>query len=210
MEQREYWDSVSEKKEFTTPFQTEAFGRWVKKGHVILDVGCGYGRTLHELKQEGFENLIGMDFAEGMIERGRQQYPGLDLRVKESEKIDLPDDSVDAVILFAVLTCIRDNDEQRELVKEIRRVLKPGGILYINDFLLNTDDHNVPRYEKYAEKYGIYGVFELPEGAVCRHHDEGWIKELMADFTALEYENLIFTTMNGNKSNGFYFIGRND
>lgn len=210
MKQREYWDSVSEKKEFSTPFQTEAFGRYVKKDHTVLDVGCGYGRTLHELQQEGFENLIGIDFAKGMIERGHQQFPGLDLRVKESENIDLPDDSVDAVILFAVLTCIRTDEEQRQLVEEIRRVLKPGGILYINDFLLNTDDHNVPRYEKFAEKYGIYGVFELPEGAVCRHHDERWIKELLADFTVLEYEHLTFTTMNGNKSNGFYFIGSTD
>lgn len=210
MKQREYWDSVSEVKEFTTPFQTEAFSRYVKKASVILDVGCGYGRTLNELWQQGFENLIGIDFAAGMIERGKQQFPTLDLRVKEGDAINLPDQSVDAVILFAVLTCIRDNEEHRRLIKEIQRVLKPGGVLYVNDFLLNTDEHNVPRYEKYKDKYGVYGVFELPEGAVCRHHDERWIKELLADFREMEYQHLTFTTMNGNKSNGFYFIGRKD
>ncbi len=208
MEQIEYWDSVSEVKEFTTPFQTEAFGKYVRKKDVIADIGCGYGRTLHQLQQEGFQNLLGFDFAAGMIERGKQQFPTLDLRVKEGDAIDLPDRSVDAVILFAVLTCIRDNEEQRRLIKEIQRVLKPGGVLYVNDFLLNTDEHNVPRYEKYKDKYGVYGVFELPEGAVCRHHDERWIKELLADFREMEYQHLTFTTMNGNKSNGFYFIGR--
>ncbi len=57
------------------------------------------------------------------------------------------------------------------------------------------------------EKYGIYGVFELPEGAVCRHHDEIWIKQLLKDFSEREYEHLTFITMNGHKSNGFYFIG---
>ena len=108
------------------------------------------------------------------------------------------------------MPCIRDDEEQRRLIKEIQRVLKPGGILYVNDFLLNTDDHNLPRYEKYKDKYGVYGVFELPEGAVCRHHDERWIKALLADFRELEYQHLIFTTMNGNQSNGFYFIGRNN
>ncbi|MFR1723170.1 class I SAM-dependent methyltransferase [Emergencia timonensis] len=210
MEQKEYWDSVSEEKKFTTPFQTEAFGQYVKKTDVIVDIGCGYGRTLNELQQEGFTNLLGFDFAEGMIERGKQQFPTLDLRVKEGEEIDLPDDGADAVILFAVLTCIRDDEEQRRLINEIQRVLKPGGILYVNDFLLNTDDHNLPRYEKYKDKYGVYGVFELPEGAVCRHHDERWIKVLLADFRELEYQHLTFTTMNGNKSNGFYFIGRNN
>lgn len=209
MKQREYWDSVSEKKEFTTPLQTEAFAKYVKRTDVILDVGCGYGRTLNELYQEGFRNLIGVDFADGMIERGRQQFPQLDLRVKKSEKIDLPDNSVDAVILFAVLTCIWKNEEQERLIREIQRVLKADGVIYVNDYLLNNDDHNLPRYKKFSEKYGIYGVFELPEGAVCRHHDLVRVRTLLAGFEELEYEPLTFTTMNGNKSNGFYFIGKN-
>ncbi|MDE7177767.1 MAG: class I SAM-dependent methyltransferase [Lachnospiraceae bacterium] len=207
MKQNEYWNSVSEKKEFTTPFQVEAFSKYVSKDSCILDVGCGYGRTLDELYHYGYHNLIGIDFSSGMIERGKQQFPYLDLRVKEDAKIALPDASVDAVILFAVLTCIRTNEEQEQLLSEIRRVLKPHGILYVNDFLLNTDERNLSRYEKYKETYGIYGVFELPEGAVLRHHDEIWIKQLLKVFSEQEYEHLTFTTMNGHKSNGFYFIG---
>ncbi len=171
-------------------------------------MGCGYGRTLDELYHNGYHNLIGIDFSKGMIERGKQQFPYLDLRVKDNEKISLPDASVDAVILFAVLTCIQTNEEQKQLLTEIKRVLKPQGILYVNDFLLNTDERNLTRYAEYKEAYGIYGVFELPEGAVCRHHDEAWIKQLLKDFSEQEYSHLTFTTMNGNQSNGFYFIGQ--
>ena len=115
---------------------------------------------------------------------------------------------MDAVVLFAVLTCIANNEEQEQLIKEIRRVLKPNGILYVNDFLLNTDERNLSRYSKYAEKYGVYGVFELPEGALLRHHDEKWLEELFCAFKMKRYEKLIFTTMNGNKSNGFFYIGQ--
>lgn len=207
MKQDEYWNSVSQKKEFTTPFQAEAFSKFVKRDSRILDVGCGYGRTLNELYHNGYQNLIGLDFSSGMIERGKQQFPYLDLRVKENDTIALPDRSVDTVILFAVLTCIQTNDKQEQLLKEIKRVLKPQGILYVNDFLLNTDERNLSRYEKFKEIYGTYGVFELPEGAVCRHHDEAWIKHLLNSFSELEYSHLTFTTMNGHKSNGFYFIG---
>ncbi len=207
MKQDEYWNSVSGKKEFTTPFQAEAFSRYVIRESRILDVGCGYGRTLDELYHNGYRNLIGLDFSSGMIGRGKQQFPYLDLRVKENAAIALPDRSVDAVILFAVLTCIQTNGEQEQLLREIKRVLKPQGILYVNDFLLNTDERNLSRYEKFKEAYGIYGIFELPEGAVCRHHDEAWIKQLLSDFSELEYSHLTFTTMNGHKSNGFYFIG---
>lgn len=209
MEQKDYWNRAAADKEFTTPFQLDAFEKYVARDALVLDVGCGYGRTLDELYRAGWRSLIGIDFSEAMIERGRAAYPHLDLRVKRSaEKIDLPDESVDAVILFAVLTCIRTNDEQRRLIAEILRVLRPGGILYVNDFLLNADERNTARYEKFKDKYGAYGIFELPECAICRHHDERWIKELLHCFRELEYSCLTFTTMNGHKSNGFYFIGR--
>ena len=208
MNQKVYWNGVSETKTFTTPFQVEEFAEYVSKDAVILDVGCGYGRTLNELSQSGYRNLIGVDFSEGMIERGKRQFPQLDLRVMENSSIGLADASVDAVILFAVLTCIPDGAEQRALIAEIRRVLKPGGILYVNDFLLNDDERNLKRYSEFADKYGVYGVFELPEGAVVRHHDEDWIQSLLSDLTKFRYERLTFTTMNGHRSNGFYFIGR--
>lgn len=186
----------------------EPFSNYVKRDQVILDVGCGYGRTLDELYHNGYRNLIGIDFSKGMIERGKRQFPYLDLQVKEDAPIALADASIDAVILFSVLTCIRTNQEQEELIQEIKRILKPQGILYVNDFLLNTDERNLERYQKYKEIYGVYGVFELPEGAVCRHHDEKWIRHLLQDFSEQEYSLVTKTTMNGNQSNGFYFIGQ--
>ena len=208
MNQREYWDSVSEKKTFTTPFQSEEFSMFVVKTDFIVDVGCGYGRTLNELYENGYINLLGIDFSEEMINRGRKEFPHLKFAVKHDDTIELDDDSVDAIILFAVLTCIVSDAEQKKLIQEIRRVLKPGGILYVNDFLLNSDNRNLERYAKYEKRLGVYGTFELMEGATVRHHTEDWIKELLCDFTELKYAHLTFTTMNGNKSNGFYFIGR--
>lgn len=207
MEAKAYWNSVSDTKEFTTPFQAEAFEQYVNTDAKILDVGCGYGRTLNELYQKGYRNLTGIDFSTGMIERGKTQFPYLNLLVKEGDNIDFPDNHFDAVILFAVLTCIPSDSEQQKLIWEIKRVLKPGGILYINDFLLNTDERNVTRYKKYETQYENYGVFELPEGATLRHHSEAYIKELTASFTTKHFEHLTFRTMNGNSSNGFYYIG---
>ena len=208
MDQHDYWNDVATTKVFTTPFQREAFSQKLSKDAYILDVGCGYGRTLNELYKEEFNNLHGIDFSEKMIERGRTEFPDLDLNVMKSPRINLPDESVDGVILFAVLTCISKDEDQEFLIREIRRVLKPNGLLYVNDFLLNTDERNLDRYEKYAEKYGVYGVFELPEGALVRHHNEKYIHTLLSSFQKESFEKLIFTTMNGNKSNGFAYFGR--
>ena len=153
MEQREYWDSVSDTKEFTTPFQAEEFSGYVSKDAFIADIGCGYGRILNELSLLGYTNTVGYDFSEGMIRRGKRQFPHLDLKVMTDNRTDLPDDSVDAVILFAVLTCIAEDAEQEKLISEIYRVLTPGGILYVTDFLLNDDERNLTRYKQFEKKY---------------------------------------------------------
>lgn len=209
MAQKDYWDSVSEGKEFTTPFLADVFKKYVKNEDIILDVGCGYGRILKELKSYGFKNLIGCDFSEKMIERGKRELPGVDFLVRRSDRIEMEDSSVDAVILMGVLTCIVNDDEQRLLIEEIRRVLKPNGILYINDFLLNTDDRNKERYDRFVDELGVYGAFKLPEGATLRHHSEQWINELLSGLKSLEYEVQIYNTMNGHKSNGFCYVGSN-
>ena len=208
MKQKDYWNKVSKTKQFSTTFQIDEFSKYVEKDDVILDVGCGYGRTLNELYTNGYKNLIGIDFSKGMIERAKKINSDIDFRVMNNSKIDLPDNSVDSVILLAVLTCIVADKEQENLVSEIHRVLKKGGAIYINDFLLNNDERNLNRYNEFKNKYNKYGVFELPEGAVCRHHDKEWIKELLKDFKKLIFKEIEYTTMNGNKSNGFYYIGK--
>ena len=208
MEQKEYWNKVSETKQFSTPFQMEEFSKYVNKADSILDVGCGYGRTLNELYSNGYRNLIGIDFSKGMIERAKNINSDIDFRVMNNSKIDLPDNSMNSVILLAVLTCIVEDKEQENLISEIHRVLKKDGVIYINDFLLNNDERNLNRYSEFKNKYNKYGVFELPEGAVCRHHDKEWIKELLKDFKKMIFKEIEYTTMNGNKSNGFYYIGK--
>jgi ubiquinone/menaquinone biosynthesis C-methylase UbiE len=206
-EQEKYWDGVSGEKDFTLPLQIGEFEKRVSREMSILDVGCGYGRTLSELRDGGFVNLYGVDYSQGMIDRGRKMHPHLDLRKNDGSTLPFEDGAFDAVLLIAVLTCIAESEEQRRLIAEIERVLKDGGILYINDYLLNTDQRNIERYDKAKEKYGVYGIFELLEGAVVRHHTQDHIFDITRGFDRLVFETVVYTTMNGNKSNGFYYIG---
>ena len=208
MNQKTYWNKVAPVKEFTTPIQMNIFKKYVNKNANILDIGCGYGRTLNELYNNEYKNSIGIDFSEKMIEKGKNLYPHLTFEIMEEGKTKYSENTFDAVILLAVLTCIIANEEQMELLNEIRKILKPNGIIYINDFLLNTDDSNIKRYKEYETKYRNYGVFELPEGAIVRHHDKKWVKKSLEIFNTLEYKEIEYTTMNGNKSNGYYYFGR--
>jgi ubiquinone/menaquinone biosynthesis C-methylase UbiE len=207
MNQTTYWDLAASKKEFTTPFQMSCFKRSVPENAYILDVGCGYGRVQNELWQEGYRHSCGIDFSPKMIESGKQRYPHLDLR-ETTAVFEFENNTFDAVVLVAVLTCIIEDKAQSALIREIMRVLKPGGILYMNDFLINTDERNIKRYKAFEEKYKTWGVFELGEGALLRHHTEDHLSVLSASFECLEYEKLVYTTMNKHSSNGFYYLGR--
>jgi ubiquinone/menaquinone biosynthesis C-methylase UbiE len=207
-DQEKYWDKVAEEKEFPTPFQIEEFEKYVSNEMKILDVGCGYGRTLNELYNHGFKNLTGIDYSQGMINRGLRLYPYLNLIKNDGERIPFLDNEFDAVILLAVLTSSYKDEEQQNIISEISRVLNDDGVLYINDYFINQDERNLKRYQKYKDKYGIYGVFKLSEGAVFRHHTEKHILKLTKDFQELVFEKTVYDTMNGHESNGFYYIGK--
>ncbi|MCL1947010.1 MAG: class I SAM-dependent methyltransferase [Chitinivibrionia bacterium] len=206
MEQKLYWENVACEKEFTTPFQMEIFKKYVNKNAKILDFGCGYGRTLNELYDNGYKNCFGIDFSEKMLERGKKTYPHLSFEA--TQKLNYHENTFDAVILLALLTCIISDEEQKKILKKIKKILKPDGIIYINDFLLNDDERNVKRYKKYELKYKNYGVFELEEGAILRHHSKEWVKKMLKIFNELEFKEIKYATMNGNMSNGYYYFGR--
>jgi SAM-dependent methyltransferase len=208
MDHKLYWNNAAPIKEFTTPFQMDIFQKQVNTNADILDIGCGYGRTLNELYHNGYKNTIGIDFSEKMIEKGRTLYPHLRFEIMENGKIKYPENTFDAVVLLAVLTCIITNEDQLALLNEIKRILKPDGVIYINDFLLNNDERNRKRYAEYEVKYKNYGVFELPEGAVLRHHNKIWVKKSLEIFKELEFQEIEYITMNGNNSNGYYYFGK--
>lgn len=208
--QYEYWNTTGTQKSFAHPLNLRRVRQWMSDEGCILDFGCGYGRVLGELYQEGYDKLIGLDFSPAMIAAARAQYPEIAFEQIESLTIPLPDASVDGVLLFSVLTCIPTDEGQRELLKEVNRVLSRGGLLYISDLWLQTDERNLSRYARDEQKYGIYGVFDLPEGVTVRHHDPKWIETLTSDFTTVALDELEVVTMNGNPAKAFQWFGITD
>lgn len=206
--QANYWDRVAQEKRFSHPLRLEWLKEYLERDERVLDYGCGYGRTLRELVQAGYHNSIGVDFSAGMLKRCRRELPHVNLIRNDGRTLPFENNSLDAVLLFATLTCIPQDEAQRTLMAEVERVLRPAGLLYISDLLLNEDARNRERYERFALAYGAFGVFELPEGVVVRHHRREWIAELTAAFDLLEYEPLSVITMNGNASAAFQYLGR--
>jgi SAM-dependent methyltransferase len=207
--QVDYWNRIGPTKPFAHPINIDQLSRLVSPQSRILDYGCGYGRALGFLHSYGFSNLIGVDPMPAMIEAARRKFPAIPFEVLDDyQKVQLDDASVDAVLLFAVLTSVPTNDGQRAIIAEITRVLRPDGILYISDMFLQTDPRNLERYLDGEKKYGIYGVFDLSEGAVVRHHERSWIEKLTADYETLNLEQITVPTMNLHPAAVFQWLGR--
>jgi SAM-dependent methyltransferase len=206
--QSNYWDRVAHEKRFSHPLRQNWLSPYLNTRARILDYGCGYGRTLAQLSDAGYEEIFGMDFSEVMLARCRNEVPGSKLIRNDGRGLPVKAGSFDAVLLFAVLTCIPDGNEQRSLLSAVEQTLRPGGLIYLSDLLVNDDPRNRERYQQFAEVYKCYGVFELPEGVAVRHHQKEWIEELTSSFQQLEYEPFTVTTMNGNTSAAFQYLGR--
>ncbi len=205
--QRAYWNGPGAAKTFTTPVPVDLLQGRLDLADPILEYGCGYGRALAELARAGFSNLTGADSARALVERGRTEHPGLDLRVVEPGKAPFPDHSFRAALLLAVLTCLPDDRDLEALAAEMRRVLAPGGLLLVNDFLINTDPASQERYARYADELGPYGTFpygtfRLPDGAVVRHFAPETLRALFTGWEELAWNEAVFTTMNGHRRQG--------
>jgi SAM-dependent methyltransferase len=206
--QLDYWNRMGPSKPFAHPLNLERLSQHLSTDSRILDLGCGYGRLLGLLFERGYRNLVGLDLAPSMIELARENFPTIEFNQLDSApNIPLPDESVDATLLFSVLTCVPTDEGQRDIMKEVARVLRPGGLFYISDLWLQGDERNRERYARDEPKYGVYGVFDLPEGVTVRHHDPRWIAELTRDFQTVALDHIDVRTMNDNPAKAFQWFG---
>lgn len=204
-DQSSYWDRGAGKT-FTHPLSDDLLAA-LKPGDRILDYGCGYGRSLAQLAGFGFTNAVGVDFSGEMIARGRREHPGLDLRHATRTVVDEPDASFDAAMLLAVLTCIVCDAQQEAVLREIHRLLRPGGILFISDMPLQHDDRNRARYAE-GPALGPYGTFATGDGGVVRHHSDDHMRSWLKGFEPISTRRINLTTMHGNPAIGAQFVAR--
>lgn len=97
----------------------------------VLDVGCGTGRLLRRAYRYWPEaQLIGVDPADGMIERAKLLTPNATFFTSMAETLPLQDASVDLALSTSSFHHWQD---QAEGIREIARVLRPGGYFMLVD-----------------------------------------------------------------------------
>lgn len=101
------------------------------EGADVLDIGCGDAGAIIAFAERG-AMCAGIECFDTSLERGRLRAADhgvtVDLRKGVAESIPYPDASFDLVMLDNVLEHVNDRPLT---LREIRRVLKPGGLLYM-------------------------------------------------------------------------------
>ena len=122
----------------------------IKKGDVVIDLGSGAGNDAFIARHETGETgkVIGIDFTPAMIERARKNaeargFNNVEFRQGDIEKMPVTSNAADVIVSNCVLNLVPNKDA---VIKEIFRVLKPGGHFSISDIVLEGELPN--RYKK--------------------------------------------------------------
>jgi len=98
-------------------------------GARILDVGCGTGEYIQRANELGF-SASGVEPAEAMRKGAIEKNPGSKILNGVATELPFPDSTFDLVICIEVLRYLH-NADNRQALREMYRVLKPGGTLFL-------------------------------------------------------------------------------
>lgn len=156
------------------------------KGKDVLDIACGEGYGSNLLASTA-DSVVGVDISKEVIVHATATYSASNLRFQQGNAADipLPDASVDLVVSFET---IEHHNRHEDMLREIRRVLRPDGVLCLSspDRSVNADiwgysPHHVKELNKkeleelisrYFTCYAIFGQKTVFASLVMREKTE--------------------------------------
>ena len=139
--------------------------RRVPRGGRVLDIGCGRGTLLSELADRGFE-VHGTEVSRAAVEGADSRA---EIRIASNlAAAEYPEDHFDLVILWHVLEHLPD---PRETVREIHRVLRPGGEVVIA----------VPNFSSWQARWSGAAWFHLDPPRHLYHFPLAALESLLSD-----------------------------
>lgn len=142
---------------------TDKFISFLKKGDLVLDVGCGSGTKSKYLNSKGLK-VLGIDFSDNLIEIARKEVPNAEFMVMDIKDADKLEAFFDGIFMQAILLHI-PKKEVISILKKILQKLKPGGYLYIavKGKREGGADEEVLKENDYGYEYERFFSYFTPE-----------------------------------------------
>jgi demethylmenaquinone methyltransferase/2-methoxy-6-polyprenyl-1,4-benzoquinol methylase len=102
----------------------------VGPGERVLDLGAGTGTSSLPFAAAG-ASVVPCDFSLGMLREGKKRHPALPLTAGDATRLPFADGVFDAVTISFALRNVQDVDAA---LREMRRVVRPGGRLVVCEF----------------------------------------------------------------------------
>lgn len=138
---------------------------YIKPGDKVLDLGCGHGRYLLEIKKRG-GIYFGIDGSKELIKIAKDKYPKENIQMADVLTLPFKNNFFDIVYSLAVLHHIPSVALREQFLRETEKVIKPGGFVILT----------VWRPKNKAEKR-IFWKFFLKKFFGCSQLDFGDVIE---------------------------------
>ena len=141
------------------------------RGHgLVADLGCGPGHVARYLHDQGVR-MRGIDLSPRMIDSARQRSPDIEFRVGDMRALDLPDGALAGIVAFYSLIHIGE-PEMGATLRELRRVLAPGGLLLV---AFHIGEETVHRDELWGHTVSLDFRFLMPSPMVAHLIEAGFL-----------------------------------
>ena len=160
------------------PFDRKLLDRFVASvpgNGLVCDIGTGPGHVARYLHERG-ANVCGIDLAPKMVERARRLNPGIEFQQGNMFALEIADGTFAGITAFYALVNIPRVEVGRAL-RELHRVLKPGGPLFL---AFHVGDEVLHREEMWEVKVSLDFYFFRSDEMTAYLRDAGFeIEEII-------------------------------
>jgi SAM-dependent methyltransferase len=198
----ERWDEPSEISYYLVQ-------RWKEKGfRRFLDLGCGPGRHSMQFARAGFD-VTAFDLspeAIGLVEdKAREAGLGVTTRCGDMRRLPFADASMDCLLAYHVISHT-DTEGIREVLGEIRRVLRPGGELYLSFCSKKAWSFAEAGFERLDENTVVKREDGPEDGIPHFFVDEGSLTALLSDIRILSLQHVQDLVVGGEPYGSWHYF----
>lgn len=166
--------------------------RWIYKGYyTFLDLGCGLGRHSILFAQNGFDTYS-LDLSDYGLNSLAEKARGLGLNIKtckaDINKLPYENSYFDCLLSYHVISHT-DSIGIKTIIKEIRRVLKPGGEFFITLCSKESPSFKQENIQRIDENT-IIKTEEPEKGVPHFYSDLNGLRELLKEFNIIKIRHI--------------------